>query len=274
MAKRKITARGLLADLKTDMTDFDFMDKYKLSAQGLQSVFNKLVKAGLITQAELDSRVSMSDRTVDLGFVCPSCGYLRNEEFDECPRCGFATPTYIKREREKERRKKEPPAPPKKAAAPVRRETSAPTIALPAERPEPPAPAPEPPAPAPEPPAPAPEPPAPAPEPPAPAPEPRAPVEETPATAEGLTETVKRSRLLVVAALAAYAVAVVALCIILLVMPAGGTITVTQTLVAILVLQVPIMVIILASFMNLKILTESFKLTGGVSGPLSRRRSA
>jgi len=246
MAKRKITARDLLADLKTDMTDFDFMDKYKLSAQGIQSVFNKLVKAGLITQAELDARVSMSDRTVDLGFVCPSCGYLRNEEFDECPRCGFATPTYIKREREKERRKKEPPTPPKKAAAPVRRETSAATIALPAERPEPPA----------------------------TAPEPRARVEEPPVPAEGLTETVKRSRLLVVAALAAYAVAVVALCIILLVMPAGGTITVTQTLVAILVLQVPILVIILASFMNLRVLTESFKLTGGNSGPLSRRRSA
>jgi len=244
MPKRKITARDLLADVRANMTDFELMDKYKLSAEGLQSVFNKLAKAGLITHAELDSRVSMADKTVDLGFVCPSCGYLRNEEFDQCPRCGFATPTYIKREREKDRRKKEPPAQPKKTVPARQRDVPAPTIALPSEHHELPA-RDEPPA-------------------------PRA--EENFDALAGFARTVKRSRVLVVAAIAAYAAIVVVLFAILLVMPSNSTISVAQTLVAVLVLQIPILVIVLASFMNLRLLAESSKLLGRFSSRLARRR--
>ena len=61
MAKRKITGREVLKDIKAGMDDPELMDKYKLSAQGLQSVFNKLVNAGVLTQAELDARVPVSE---------------------------------------------------------------------------------------------------------------------------------------------------------------------------------------------------------------------
>ncbi len=93
MEKRRITAREILADVRTGVGDPALMEKYKLSAQGLQSVFNKLLKAGALTQAELDARVPMSQRTVDLGLnVCRACGHIESKEFVECPRCGFVSP--------------------------------------------------------------------------------------------------------------------------------------------------------------------------------------
>jgi uncharacterized protein (UPF0212 family) len=74
MKKRKITAREVLGDVRTGVSDPALMEKYRLSAQGLQSVFNKLLK--VLTQEELD--VPMSERTVDLGlFICPACGNIQ-----------------------------------------------------------------------------------------------------------------------------------------------------------------------------------------------------
>jgi hypothetical protein len=107
MAKRKITGREVLKDIKAGMDDPELMDKYKLSAQGLQSVFNKLVNAGVLTQAELDARVPVSERTVELGlYICPACGNIQGKEFIECPRCGFVAPTYLKQQKEQEAQEK------------------------------------------------------------------------------------------------------------------------------------------------------------------------
>lgn len=114
MAKRKITGREVLKDIKAGMDDPELMDKYKLSAQGLQSVFNKLVNAGVLTHAELDSRVPVSERTVDLGlYICPACGNIQAKEFTECSRCGYVAPNYLKEQKEKEAQKqaKGKPAP-------------------------------------------------------------------------------------------------------------------------------------------------------------------
>jgi hypothetical protein len=97
MEKRKITAREILKDIRAGLSDQDLMEKYTLSAQGLQSVFHKLVTAGAITQVELDDRVPISERTVDLGlFICPACGNIQGKEFITCPRCGFSDPSRTK----------------------------------------------------------------------------------------------------------------------------------------------------------------------------------
>lgn len=97
MDKRKITAREVLRDIRFGLSDQDLMEKYTLSAQGLQSVFHKLVNAGAITQPELDDRVPISERTVDLGlFICPACGNIQGTEFATCPRCGFTAPGRAK----------------------------------------------------------------------------------------------------------------------------------------------------------------------------------
>lgn len=93
MQKRKITAREVLQDIRAGKSDKTLMGKFDLSAQGLQSLFDKLVRAGVITQSELDQRVPLSERTVDLGlFVCPACGNIQGQEFVKCPRCSFTVP--------------------------------------------------------------------------------------------------------------------------------------------------------------------------------------
>ena len=93
MQKRKITAREILQDIRAGKSDKTLMEKFNLSAQGLQSLFDKLVRAGVVTQDELDDRVPISERTVDLGlFICPACGNIQGKEFVTCPRCGFSVP--------------------------------------------------------------------------------------------------------------------------------------------------------------------------------------
>jgi hypothetical protein len=93
MDRRRITAKEILKDIRAGASDPDLMKKYTLSAQGLQSVFTKLVNSKVVTQAELDDRVPVSERTVDLGlFICPACGNIQGKEFVQCPRCNFSAP--------------------------------------------------------------------------------------------------------------------------------------------------------------------------------------
>jgi ribosomal protein S19E (S16A) len=57
MQKRKIQAQEALADMRSGMNYSDLMDKYDLSAKGLESLFQKLVNSGLITHSELSRRL-------------------------------------------------------------------------------------------------------------------------------------------------------------------------------------------------------------------------
>jgi hypothetical protein len=98
MEKRKITAREVLKDVQAGMNDTTLMKKYMLSAQGLQSVFNKMIEARMITGEELDARVPLSERTVDIGlFICPACGNIQGREFTVCPRCDYRAPGQAKK---------------------------------------------------------------------------------------------------------------------------------------------------------------------------------
>jgi diguanylate cyclase (GGDEF)-like protein/PAS domain S-box-containing protein len=64
--KRRIDAEQVLNDIRSGMSDQSLMNKYALSSKGLQSLFEKLLDAGLITQSELEDRVSLSERTVEI----------------------------------------------------------------------------------------------------------------------------------------------------------------------------------------------------------------
>jgi diguanylate cyclase (GGDEF)-like protein/PAS domain S-box-containing protein len=64
--KRRIDAKEALADIRCGMTDRALMKKYVISASGLQSLFDKLLEAGLIEQLEVDERASLSERTVEI----------------------------------------------------------------------------------------------------------------------------------------------------------------------------------------------------------------
>jgi hypothetical protein len=54
--KPKISARELVSDIRDRMTDAQLMEKYQLSANGLQSAFEKLLETKAITRAELEWR--------------------------------------------------------------------------------------------------------------------------------------------------------------------------------------------------------------------------
>jgi hypothetical protein len=97
VAKRKITAKEIMADLKSGLDDPALMKKYNLSSEGLQSLFKKMLKAGVVTRQDLDSRTPALEKTVELGlFICPACGNIEHTEFNKCPKCGFAAPEYMK----------------------------------------------------------------------------------------------------------------------------------------------------------------------------------
>jgi hypothetical protein len=90
MGKKKIDAKTALVDIRSGMPDDELMSKYGISSSGLQSLFHKLMRAGLITQRELDDRFPLSDRTVTVSlYKCPGCGLPQFEAFDECPQCGI-----------------------------------------------------------------------------------------------------------------------------------------------------------------------------------------
>jgi uncharacterized protein (DUF433 family) len=57
MAKKQIRVSAALADLRAGMNDSALMAKFQLDSKGLQSLFSKLVRAGLITFEELDERM-------------------------------------------------------------------------------------------------------------------------------------------------------------------------------------------------------------------------
>jgi hypothetical protein len=112
MEKRKLKPKEIVRDIRAGTDDATLMQRYALSAQGLQSVFSKLVQAGMVTQGEVDDRVPMAERTVDIGlYICPACGNIQAREFTACPRCGFSVPGYLKRPKEPEPPKEEPPKP-------------------------------------------------------------------------------------------------------------------------------------------------------------------
>jgi len=60
MPKATIDAKEALDAIRAGMDDHALMDKFRLSAKGLQSLFRKLLSSGVITQAELDRRASDS----------------------------------------------------------------------------------------------------------------------------------------------------------------------------------------------------------------------
>jgi hypothetical protein len=68
----RINAQEAARDVRSGTDDFALMDKYRLSSRGLQSMFNKLIAGGLISQLDLDRRSLGIEHTVDLRDDMPS----------------------------------------------------------------------------------------------------------------------------------------------------------------------------------------------------------
>jgi hypothetical protein len=73
MGKRSVKAKEVLADIRAGITDLDMMEKYQLSAKGLQSLFDKMVAAKLLTEDEIQDRMStwLDTIAIDLDALHP-----------------------------------------------------------------------------------------------------------------------------------------------------------------------------------------------------------
>jgi hypothetical protein len=65
-AKRRIDTKELVTDIRSNLSDVELMEKYKLSSCGLQRVFNKLVDSGSAMAADLSGRSMSCDDSVTL----------------------------------------------------------------------------------------------------------------------------------------------------------------------------------------------------------------
>ena len=115
--KKTLSAKEVVLDVRAGATDEFLMKKYSISEKGLQSLFQKLVTATAITQADLDRRnveqveiieedsrpVSAVNSTQTI-FRCPSCNLPQNYEFGVCPQCGVIVEKFIKKIQEQKAR--------------------------------------------------------------------------------------------------------------------------------------------------------------------------
>lgn len=67
MSKRQLRGKEVLLDTHSGLDDAALMDKYKLSAQGLQSILQNLFAASVLKQAELDRGIL--GRMIDYGSI-------------------------------------------------------------------------------------------------------------------------------------------------------------------------------------------------------------
>ena len=56
MSKQKLSAKAVMKDLRAGMSNAEIMEKYRISEKGLESLFQKLSGAGVLTQAEIIAR--------------------------------------------------------------------------------------------------------------------------------------------------------------------------------------------------------------------------
>ncbi len=62
--KRQVSAKEIAREIRSGATDLSLMEKYKLTARGLQSVFQKLIEAKVMKPSEIHGRRASYDETV------------------------------------------------------------------------------------------------------------------------------------------------------------------------------------------------------------------
>jgi hypothetical protein len=99
-SKRTINAKEAVADIRSGMTSSDLMQKYGVSAKGLEALFRKLVAAGLLHENELDRRNDGPVTTMLVAWKCPACGAAQTREYAECPQCGVIVAKLLRKQSE------------------------------------------------------------------------------------------------------------------------------------------------------------------------------
>jgi len=103
IGKRKISAKEMVADIRSGMDDAQLRQKYRLSHEALASVCNKLINAGAIDKSEIRNRFprEATERSGSQGQTpvevrpCPSCNASIFSASDECPVCGIVLSKFV-----------------------------------------------------------------------------------------------------------------------------------------------------------------------------------
>ncbi len=99
MAKRKLSARKVITDLRAGLSNDELMEKYNISPESLRYVFKTLVEAGLMTELQYYQRKDLTESDLFRAFSdksdkvlnCPRCGAHLSDERQECPFCQTET---------------------------------------------------------------------------------------------------------------------------------------------------------------------------------------
>jgi ribosomal protein L37AE/L43A len=101
MSKPTVSAKDVVRDVRGGMDNAALKEKYKLTDTGLQSLFKKLLKAGLLDQSEVAQRFKDMEPKSSDGWQCPACGSQDPEVWQVCPRCGVDVADYEKQQAER-----------------------------------------------------------------------------------------------------------------------------------------------------------------------------
>lgn len=66
--KKQIRIKEIVKDIRSGLPDSELIEKYRISAKGLQSVFMKLLEAQAVTDEDLKNRMQFYDDTGTLDF--------------------------------------------------------------------------------------------------------------------------------------------------------------------------------------------------------------
>jgi hypothetical protein len=104
--KRKISAKQIVADIRSGMNEPEIKKRYELSDDALKKVFSRLTAAGLLTEDEIPRRseatvdaAQLSHREEDSSWRCPSCGAAQAKAVEECPECGVIVEKFLARQK-------------------------------------------------------------------------------------------------------------------------------------------------------------------------------
>ena len=66
-APREVSAKAVVSDIRSGLTDRELMTKYRLSGTGVRNLFEQLLQAGLLKESDLDQSKPSRESTQELG---------------------------------------------------------------------------------------------------------------------------------------------------------------------------------------------------------------
>ncbi len=104
LSKRKLSAKQIVADIRSGMDGTGLKRKYGLSDKALQSLCTKLLTAGALSENEIDRlrpprdwAKEFHEGPVKALWHCPACNTPQATEMSECPACGVIVEKFVAR---------------------------------------------------------------------------------------------------------------------------------------------------------------------------------